>query len=328
MTRYLAWIAATLIVAGHVAAARAQAVVAPVVSPVVHPHVAVYSPRGPDSHVRPATTPNQYNYRENYLKANPNLPMSWEVHHRVPQKYASIAKNWGINIHDNSNLRGVSRDVHGQITNEWNRWQRDLERQPTGKELTGFAKRMDAKYQNSFHNESQLARMRNLLNQRPATRAFDQVSRTRIALLVEKQALRGTGRVLTRSAGPVGLAVVVAMDANEIYGHFHDYQLGKLSQQQLIIALARSGGGIAGAWAGAAGGAWVGAQIGLLGGPWAWVTVPVGGFIGGAVGGVAGYYGGSYVGEFTAQAWYGSLDKNVRERVSGWITDTANPVGN
>jgi hypothetical protein len=69
-------------------------------------------------------------------------------------------------------------------------------------------------------------------------------------------------------------------------------------------------------------------QIGTLGGPWAWVTVPVGGVIGGTIGGVAGYFGGSYVGEFTAQAWYGSLDRNVRERVSGWLKDTPGPVGN
>ena len=172
------------------------------------------------------------------------------------------------------------------------------------------------------------ARMGNWLSASSSTRSFDRVSSTQLVLLEEKQALRGARRGLVRAAGRVAIAVAVAMDAYEIYGHVHDYRLGKLSQQEFIIALARSGGGLAGAWGGAAAGAWVGMQIGALGGPWAWVTVPVGMFIGGAVGGVAGYFGGSYVGEFTAQMWYGSLDRNVRERVSGWLKETPNPVGN
>ena len=117
------------------------------------------------------------------------------------------------------------------------------------------------------------------------------------------------------------------MDAYEIYGHVRDYRLGNLSQREFIIALARSGGGIAGAWAGATGGAWAGAVIGAYGGPWAWVTVPVGGFIGGAIGGVAGYFGGSYAGELTAQAWYGSLDRNVRDQISEWLRETPTPAG-
>jgi hypothetical protein len=170
------------------------------------------------------------------------------------------------------------------------------------------------------------ARMRSWLTASSTTRALNRVSGTRVALLLEKQALRGTGRALARAAGPVGLASAVAMDAYEIYGHVSDYRLGKLSQREFIIALARSGGGIGGAWAGAAGGGWAGVEIGALGGPWAWVTVPVGGVIGVMVGGTVGYLGGSYVGEFTAQAWYGSLDRDVRERVNRWFKETSSPV--
>ena len=133
---------------------------------------------------------------------------------------------------------------------------------------------------------------------------------------------------MVRAASRFAVVVALAMDAYEIHGHVRDYRIGKLSQQGFVVALARSGGGIAGAWAGTTGGAWVGMQIGSLGGPWAWVTVPAGGVVGGAIGGVAGYFGGSYAGEFTAQAWYGSLDRNVRDRVSGWLKETTNPVGN
>jgi hypothetical protein len=172
------------------------------------------------------------------------------------------------------------------------------------------------------------ARMGNWLNANSSTRTFGRASSTQIALLEEKQALRGARRGLIRAAGRVAVVVAVAMDAHEIYGHIRDYQTGKLSQREFNITIARSGGGIAGAWGGAAGGAWVGAQIGGLGGPLAWVTVPAGGVIGGAIGGVAGYFGGSYAGEFTAQAWYGSLDRNVRERVSGWLKETPKPASN
>lgn len=172
------------------------------------------------------------------------------------------------------------------------------------------------------------ARMGNWLSASSSARAFDRISSTQIVLLEEKQALRGARRGLIRAAGRVAIVVAVAMDAYEIYGHVRDYRLGKLSQQELIIALARSGGGIAGAWGGAVGGAWVGMQIGALGGPWAWVTVPVGVVIGSGVGGVVGYLGGSYAGEFTAHAWYGTLDRTVRERVSAWLKEATNPIGN
>ena len=172
------------------------------------------------------------------------------------------------------------------------------------------------------------ARMGNWLSGSSSTRAFDRVSSTQMVLLEEKQALRGARRGLVRAASRFAVVVALAMDAYEIHGHVRDYRIGKLSQQGFVVALARSGGGIAGAWAGTTGGAWVGMQIGSLGGPWAWVTVPAGGVVGGAIGGVAGYFGGSYAGEFTAQAWYGSLDRNVRDRVSGWLKETTNPVGN
>jgi Holliday junction resolvase-like predicted endonuclease len=172
------------------------------------------------------------------------------------------------------------------------------------------------------------ARMENWLSGSSSTRAFNRVSRTQIVLLEKKQALRGARQVMVRAAGRVAVVVAVAMDAYEIYGHVRDYWRGKLSQQQFVIALARSGGRIAGTWALAAGGAWVGTQIGALGGPWALVTAPVGGLIGFTVGAVVGYFGGSYAGEFTAQAWYSSLDRDVRERVSGWLKNTPTPFGN
>jgi hypothetical protein len=55
--------------------------------------------------------------------------------------------------------------------------------------------------------------------------------------------------------------------------------------------------------------------------------VPAGVVVGGAIGGVFGYFGGSHVGGNIADAWYGSLDRNVRERVDRWFIATPNPIG-
>lgn len=159
-----------------------------------------------------------------------------------------------------------------------------------------------------------------------STRALAQSSRSRVSLLRQKHALRGARRGLALAAGRVAIFVAVAVDAYEIYGYLRDYQRGNLSQRGLVIAMSRSGGGIAGAWGGATGGAWIGAKVGLLGGPWAWVTVPAGSIVGGAVGGIAGYFAGSHVGELTAQAWYGSLDVEVRTAVNQWHMHAAAPV--
>lgn len=172
------------------------------------------------------------------------------------------------------------------------------------------------------------ARMRNWLTTSSSTRAFDRVTSTQIVLLEQRLALHGVRRGPIRAAGPVAVVLAVAMDAYEIYGHVHDYWLGKLSQQEFVIAMARSGGGIAGAWGGAELGFWVGMQIGALGGPWAWLTVPVGGVIGGVIGGIGGYFIGSYAGEAAARQWYSSVDNEVRDRVSGWFKATPNPFSN
>lgn len=172
------------------------------------------------------------------------------------------------------------------------------------------------------------ARMGHWLQGSVTTRTMVRVSATPFALLQGKQALRGAGRVFVRAAGPVGTFVAVVLDAHEIYGHVRNYQLGQLSQREFVIAVARSGGGIAGATAGAAGGAWAGAQLGALGGPCAWVTVPAGAVIGGVIGGIAGHLGGSYAAEAATQAWYESLDSIVKEEINHWVKATGNPFAN
>jgi hypothetical protein len=169
------------------------------------------------------------------------------------------------------------------------------------------------------------ARMGVWLATSPQSRALERAEASRVAALETKQTLRGSRRVLARTAGRVAVVVALLMDGYEIYGHVRDYRSGSLSRQEFVIALARSGGGIAGAWAGAGGGAVVGAWIGGFGGPFAWITVPVGGAVGGTVGGISGYFGGRYLGEAGARARYGSLDRHVKRRVDDWIASTPKP---
>ena len=137
-------------------------------------------------------------------------------------------------------------------------------------------------------------------------------------------AARGVQRGLARAASRRVAVISVAVDAGEMYDQISDYRLGNVSQQEFVVELARSGGGIAGTLAGVAGGAWVGAKVGLLGGPLAWITVPVGGAIGSFVGGLIGYLGGSSAAESAAQAWYQSLDASVRDQVGEWMKNAPN----
>jgi len=163
------------------------------------------------------------------------------------------------------------------------------------------------------------ARMGTWLTGGPSSRAFEEVTATRLLSIEEKQALRGTGKALARAAGRVALVLAIAIDAHEIYGHIRDYNSGSISRAELVVALARSGGGIVGSWAGATGGAAAGAWVGAFGGPFAWATVPVCGIIGAVTGGVVGYVGGSYIGDAAAQAWYRSLDHTIKERIDQWL---------
>lgn len=171
------------------------------------------------------------------------------------------------------------------------------------------------------------SRMGRWISGTPRSRASAKLSQTRFRIAFDKAGSRSVIRALSRTAGRIAFAVAVAMDAAEVYGHVRDYQQGSISRRELHIALARSGGGIAGAWACAYAGAWLGGQIGALGGPFAWITVPAGVFIGGTIAGIVGYYAGSYAGDIAAKAFYGSLDAHVRDRVNEWFVETGNPFG-
>ena len=130
-------------------------------------------------------------------------------------------------------------------------------------------------------------------------------------------------RRLARVAGPIGIAVAVALDTHEFYSHVIAYQRGDISRRQMTIAVTRAGGGIAGGIIGAKAGAVAGAWIGTFGGPYVWLTVPVGATAGATIGGIFGYFGGSTVTGTIAEAWYAKVDERVKVGIDEWIVSTS-----
>jgi hypothetical protein len=145
---------------------------------------------------------------------------------------------------------------------------------------------------------------------------------------IEAAALRQSRMVLTRkilqrAGGPIAIVVSLAFDAKEVFDTEYAYRTGAISERQRNVRLLTSVGGTAGALAMAPVGGVAGMWIGAFGGPFAWITVPVGGFVGATVFGIAGYFGFSAMTEYGASAWYGSIDAAVRERFERyWLATT------
>jgi hypothetical protein len=79
---------------------------------------------------------NAGNYRSTFIKllAKP-LPAGFEVHHSYPQKYESLMKAKGINVHNPLHLQGVDKATHARITRLWAEWERKLARSPSAGEI-------------------------------------------------------------------------------------------------------------------------------------------------------------------------------------------------
>jgi hypothetical protein len=86
------------------------------------------------------------------------------------------------------------------------------------------------------------------------TRAFTHVT-IRRANLANTARGGATRRILSKSAGRAAVALAVALDAKELYDTEHAYWAGDLSRRDRNIRHFATGGGIAGAWAGASLGA-------------------------------------------------------------------------
>ena len=76
----------------------------------------------------------------------PGLPKGWQVHHTLPQKFESVLSKAGINIHEVKYLKGIDPKMHTKITNEWTKWEKNLGRTPTAKEIQNFSETINEKY--------------------------------------------------------------------------------------------------------------------------------------------------------------------------------------
>lgn len=128
-------------------------------------------------------------------------------------------------------------------------------------------------------------------------------------------------KILVRAAGPVAVAIGLAIDAKELTDVEMSYRRGLISLRQRNVSHASTIGGLSGAFAGAWAGGATGAWLGAYGGPFAEITVPAGAFVGAVIGGVGGYVGGSAVAGYAATAWYDKVDSEVRNRFeSEWVS--------
>lgn len=87
---------------------------------------------------------------------NPNLEYGWEVHHKIPQRYASHPEFKDFDFHDPSNLAAVGgsrfrfwsteMDVHTKISKEWDAFHKAAGGNPTRAQIMDFARQVDHKY--------------------------------------------------------------------------------------------------------------------------------------------------------------------------------------
>ena len=94
--------------------------------------------------------PSASNYRKIFLKARPDLPVGWHVHHGIPQKYEKMMEALDVNIHEIQFLRGVHPEIHAKVTKDWGRFKKRMGGNPTPGEVAEFFKEMDKKYEGHF----------------------------------------------------------------------------------------------------------------------------------------------------------------------------------
>jgi len=141
---------------------------------------------------------------------------------------------------------------------------------------------------------------------------LEQTSSEVMTRVVARQGVKGgLKRAAIRLAGPIGVAVGVALSAEELASHILAYRRGEKSYREMCIGISGSLGGIGGAFAGAE----AGACLGGFGGPLVWITVPVGA----TIGGIVGYMVGSSVGTALANAWYDDVDEKLKHQLTKWL---------
>ncbi len=99
-----------------------------------------------------AKTATKGNYADLFMEVYQNLPIGFQIHHTLPQKYESIMAKAGINIHELKYLKGVDAKIHSALTDEWQKWEKALERTPTAQDITNFSNKIISKYADKWFN--------------------------------------------------------------------------------------------------------------------------------------------------------------------------------
>jgi hypothetical protein len=164
--------------------------------------------------------------------------------------------------------------------------------------------------------------------QRGSQRALSEASR-RATAAASQQILAKAARY----AGPVAMAIAVTLEAKDFVDIALAYRSGDISGREFGRRAITSAGGLAGAYVGASyglgAGAATGAWVGAFGGPFAWATIPagtvIGGLVGSVAGGVAGGFAGSTAASYGANAFFGSIGDETREKFENGFLATAFP---
>lgn len=144
-----------------------------------------------------------------------------------------------------------------------------------------------------------------------------------------RQASQKTGRLIlakaAKYAGPVAMAIAVALEGKEFADIALAYRRGDISYREAGRRGIVAAGGLVGAYYGFGSGAAAGAWVGAFGGPFAEITVPVGTVVGGMIGAVAGGLGGGAAASYGANAFLGDIDSEIRDKFESSFVNMAFP---
>ncbi len=105
--------------------------------------------------VRPAPSrqnsdPSPSTYRARFLRARPNLPTTWVVHHSLPQMYRELLRKVGVNVDELRHLRGIDVENHKDINSKWQEFHVQKGGNPTPKDVIDHARKIDKEYRDTF----------------------------------------------------------------------------------------------------------------------------------------------------------------------------------
>ena len=88
------------------------------------------------------TVATSNNYRRLYEQAYGVIESGMQIHHILPQKYESILKEVGINIHKAEYLQALPGIIHSQVTTMWRQWDKAQGGKISPEQIQSFAQQV------------------------------------------------------------------------------------------------------------------------------------------------------------------------------------------